>query len=762
MDISPPTFLVPHKGNPDQNLKTGLGTNIVNLSDKKLSTTEKSLLDKGLNFIPVPTKINKSKILQAVSDLGRKIKLAYVFRDGTKFSRKKTKFVNKSKWTPPDNKINKAVLEKIDQMVQEIQQLRIEKEYPNLKTSELRALKKLKNNMNIIIKPADKGSATVIMNKKDYISEANRQLNNPKHYKKICSPVYPETSKTLKTIIKSLQSKGYLTKQQVEYLNPEEKSRPRHFYMLPKIHKTTDKWTVPGKIPPGRPIISDCSSESYKISEYVDHHLAPLATSHPSFVKDTQDFISKISELEIPKDAMLVTLDVDSLYTNINNKDGIKAVANKLRETPGSNRPDKQLLELLEISLLNNDFEFNGQWYLQIFGTAMGKKFAPNYANIFMAQWEQEALSKCHKKPLLYLRYLDDIFIIWTHSEAEFQSFFETLNQHHESIKLKSTVSHSTIDFLDVTVFKGPRFDKENILDTKVYFKPTDTHQLLHKLSFHPKHTFSGIVKSQFLRYNRICNNQADFEEACNILIHALRPRGYSKRFLRTIKSNTLKQIQDEINRGPRASRGQATSCKRSRCKTCSHVDTKSEFQSNSTGEKFEIKQMLNCDSHNVIYLISCKKCGIQYVGKTETSLGVRFTQHKSAIRNEYDKSVPIHFNQPDHSLDHCQIIPIEQVQVCLDNKSNTEAIRKREDYWIECLNTVHPHGLNRTSQQSKQGLLPLVIPYSSTAPAVSKIVRKHYEELQTSFSKTFKAKFITAYSRNPNLKDSLVSSKMK
>ena len=117
-----------------------------------------------------------------------------------------------------------------------------------------------------------------------------------------------------------------------------------------------------------------------------------------------------------------------------------------------------------------------------------------------MADWESEALGKCAKQPLVYLRYLDDIFIIWTHSEAEFWNFFETLNSNSASIKLKATIHPSHIDFLDVTIFKGSRFSKTGILDSKVYFKPTHTHELLHKASFHPKHTFAGVIKSQNLK----------------------------------------------------------------------------------------------------------------------------------------------------------------------------------------------------------------------------------------------------------------------
>ena len=55
-----------------------------------------------------------------------------------------------------------------------------------------------------------------------------------------------------------------------------------------------------------------------------------------------------------------------------------------------------------------------------------------------------------------------------------------------------------------------------------MYFKPTDIHQLLDKTSFHPKHTFSGILKSQITRFYRICSEPSEFENliylyTCNI-----------------------------------------------------------------------------------------------------------------------------------------------------------------------------------------------------------------------------------------------------
>ena len=122
-----------------------------------------------------------------------------------------------------------------------------------------------------------------------------------------------------------------------------------------------------------------------------------------------------------------------------------------------------------------------------------------------------------------------------------------------DTVKLKATIDHNSIDFLDETVYEGPTFSNTNCLDTKVFSKPTDTHQLLHKASFHPKHTFSGISKSQILRFHRICTNHQDFTAATSTLFSALIPRGYSKVLFRKVTIDTLKSLHPKSRRKVRA-----------------------------------------------------------------------------------------------------------------------------------------------------------------------------------------------------------------
>ena len=77
---------------------------------------------------------------------------------------------------------------------------------------------------------------------------------------------------------------------------------------------------------PGRPFVSSNSHPTERISQFVDHHLKPLVQTTQSFIKDTTHFLNKLEQLgQLPPNALLVTLDVSSVYTNIPHNEGITA-----------------------------------------------------------------------------------------------------------------------------------------------------------------------------------------------------------------------------------------------------------------------------------------------------------------------------------------------------------------------------------------------------------------------------------------------------
>ena len=135
-------------------------------------------------------------------------------------------------------------------------------------------------------------------------------------------------------------------------------------------------------------------------------------------MKDTADFINKIENVKFKsKNSYLGTLHVSSLYTNIPHEDGIQASKYFLNAYGNCRRlSDNDIAKLMKVVLENNYISFDGDFYLQKMGTAMGSSMAPSYASLFMGKFEHDFLNTQALQPTLWLRFLDDILFIWDHS----------------------------------------------------------------------------------------------------------------------------------------------------------------------------------------------------------------------------------------------------------------------------------------------------------------------------------------------------------
>ena len=207
------------------------------------------------------------------------------------------------------------------------------------------------------------------------------------------------------------------------------------FYLLPKIHKRLNSV-------PGRPVISNSGFFTENISEFLDHHLQPLAKQVNSYIKDTNHFLQKLNGLDsLPQDAILCTVDVVGLYPSIPHDEGLESIREALNSRGDQSVSTETLLELTKLVLKNNFFEFNGEFCQQVRGTAIGTKCAPSYAILFLAALEQKLLDHHVEKPLLWWRYIDDVFLVWTHGEEKLLEFVNFLNSAHHSIKFTAEYS---------------------------------------------------------------------------------------------------------------------------------------------------------------------------------------------------------------------------------------------------------------------------------------------------------------------------------
>ena len=108
-------------------------------------------------------------------------------------------------------------------------------------------------------------------------------------------------------------------------------------------------------------------------------------------------------------------------------------------------------------------------------GLAMGTKLAPALATIYIGQLEETLLSSRALKPEVWLRYIDDIFVVWAHSLSELHTFLAEINGVQKRIKFTTEISQQSYNFLDLTMYKSPSFREAGLLSTRIYYKPTNT-----------------------------------------------------------------------------------------------------------------------------------------------------------------------------------------------------------------------------------------------------------------------------------------------
>ena len=141
---------------------------------------------------------------------------------------------------------------------------------------------------------------------------------------------------------------------------------------------------------------------------------------------------------------------------------------------------------------------------------------------------ESKFLQTQSLQPLIWFRYIDDMFFICTYGEEKLQFFLTDLNNYNPHIKFTYEFNKEHISFLNLNVSFC-----DGKLTTDLHIKPTDRHQSLHWTSAHPNHTKQSIVYSQALRLSRICSYKNDFEIHLEEMKSLFQVRGYPENLVK-------------------------------------------------------------------------------------------------------------------------------------------------------------------------------------------------------------------------------------
>lgn len=187
----------------------------------------------------------------------------------------------------------------------------------------------------------------------------------------------------------------------------------------------------------------------------------------------------------------------------------------------------------MDFVLENNNFTFNGEHYVQTEGTAIGSKMGCNYACTYMGEWEEQLLERSALKPVVFLRYIDDIFGVWQHGEEALMDFQKTANEIHKNILVELRYSDSELEFLDVLTKV-----ENNEITSDLYEKETNSHSYLHASSSHPQHIKNSIAYGLSVRAKRICAQEKDFKKHQQEIIQHMTKCGHNR-----------KQVIKQVNR---------------------------------------------------------------------------------------------------------------------------------------------------------------------------------------------------------------------
>jgi hypothetical protein len=213
----------------------------------------------------------------------------------------------------------------------------------------------------------------------------------------------------------------------------------------------------------------------------------------------------------------MVSFDVVSLFTKVLIRETMDLLGRHFEEG---------VLGLFRHVLTTSYFTFNGQFYGQTDGVAMGSPLSPVIENFYMEDYEKAALESSPLKPRCWFRYVDNTFVIWQHGPDKLKDFLHNLNGIHQSIQFTMEAeSEGHLPFLDLDIYRRP----SGSLGHKVYRKPTHTNLYLIAISHHHPSNKQAVL-STLIHIARVLCNEGSLQAELVFLKDVFKENGYNDR----------------------------------------------------------------------------------------------------------------------------------------------------------------------------------------------------------------------------------------
>ena len=523
-------------------------------------------------------------------------------------------------------------------------------------------LKKFARKDDIIVSRPDKGKGVVIINKSHYIAGISKILSNSDKFQQITDEIHRVSyllEDKLNNFLLELKHLGHISTDLYKKLHVSG-SGPGILYGLAKVHK--ENFFTEHLY---RPIFAAYNCASYKISKYLVDILSPLAENQYT-LKNSAQLTQEIDKITIHDKMFMASFDIKDLYTNIPLKETVEITMSLL---PGQllSLPQNLFRKLLELSIFNTMFAFNGKYYKQQDGLGMGLPLSPTLANIFLCFHETNWLENCPDdfKPVFYRRYMDDTLALFD-DESQARRFLQYLNSQHSNMSFTmETEENRHIAFLDCLITRD-----EKKLNTSVYRKSTFTGLGLSFYSFCQFSFKINSIKTLLFRAKKVCSTFTALNKEISFLVNYFHANGYPKplvyqqikRFIQSMshpspKCDTVEKRKIFISLPYFGS--QSEKLKLEVTNALGNYYPQLEINivlSNpfTLGSLFRFKDQLPMALRSsIVYKYSCARCASgTYVGLTTRAVHMRIAEHRGrSFRTGKVLSQPVPSAIRDHSL---------------------------------------------------------------------------------------------------------------
>lgn len=500
--------------------------------------------------------------------------------------------------------------------------------------SEILALKSLKRKINsndLVLTKADKGNTIVVMNRDSYKEKVEEVIHGEDFVRLRSDP-----TKKFKSEVRNL-----ITDSTFVFSNPDKakdkivpmNSLPPILYGLPKIHKDNI---------PIRPVVSYIGAPAYNLAKHLNYILKDKIEFKPQFaLKNSLDLIDRIKDLQLPNNAKLISLDVESLFSNVPYKECLDHISDFMDRKHLHPEEKCQLLNLTSLCMQQNYFMFDNTFYQQKEGLAMGSPLSPLMADIFMDKFEcQYIIGERHI--LYYYRYVDDVIICWTGTYRQLLTFVQNLNRCHPKIKFKlEKEQDKSLNFLDLTITRT-----SNRHTFQIYRKPTHTDTVIPQSSCHPWQHKLAAFYCYIHRLLTVPLSLNDYQKELSIIYQIAITNGYSKQLIdkiivrkRTSMVNRLLYaVPPERTQKVRSSIAYVGPVSDKISRTLRRSEVNVAFRTGNSLKRNLCNQKEKLDRHRQsgVYKITCPECNSVYIGQTGRSFTARYKEHVAAARHNH------------------------------------------------------------------------------------------------------------------------------